>query len=120
MGGLYLDCLEKALERTVALLLQSWHGRSRSADLAPTNTNYGEAVGITPICETSRDALASLAPQNREIRLFGQFNITAAVLASADHDLQIWLRPNANYGEAVGITPIDETSRDALASLAPQ
>jgi len=41
-------------------------------------------------------------------------------LASADHDLQIWLRPNANYGEAGGITPIDETSRDALASLAPQ
>ncbi len=52
--------------------------------------------------------------------LGNESNITVAVLASADHDLQIWLRPNANYGEAVGITPIDETSRDALASLAPQ
>jgi hypothetical protein len=30
-------------------------------------------------------------------------SITAAVLASADHDRQIWRRPNANYGEAVGI-----------------
>src|SRR6266511_4415380 len=49
-----------------------------------------------------------------------QTTITAAVLASADHDLQIRRRPNANYGEAVGITPIYETSRDALASLAPQ
>ena len=50
----------------------------------------------------------------------GNFNITAAVLASADHDLQIRRRPNANYGEAVGITSIYETSRDAPASLAPQ
>jgi hypothetical protein len=28
---------------------------------------------------------------------------TVAVLAEADHDLQIWRRPNVNYGEAVGI-----------------
>src|SRR5882672_12266157 len=31
-------------------------------------------------------------------------NTTAAVLAGADHDLQIWRRPNVSYGEAVGIT----------------
>src|SRR5450432_627014 len=29
---------------------------------------------------------------------------TAAVLAGADHDQQIWRRPNESYGEAVGIT----------------
>ncbi len=30
-----------------------------------TTANYGEAVGITPRYETSRDALASLALQHR-------------------------------------------------------
>jgi len=34
--------------------------------------------------------------------------------------LQIWRRPNANFGDAVAITAIYETSRHVLASLAPQ
>ncbi len=70
--------------------------------------------------ETPRGLEPSMLMLSIARALGNESNITVAVLASADHDLQIWLRPNANYGEAVGITPIDETSRDALASLAPQ
>src|SRR6266542_3706058 len=44
-------------------------------------------------------------------------SITAAVLASADHDRQKWRRANASYGEAVGITLRYEISRDAPPAL---
>ena len=38
----------------------------------------------------------------RSLRSIG-LRTTAVVLASADHDQLMWRRPNANYGEAVGI-----------------
>ena len=43
---------------------------------------------------------------------------TAAVLASADHDQQIWRRPHVKYGEAVGIRPGQQIEPPRLASLA--
>ena len=63
-------------------------------------------------------AAKALTPRRRRLRTKGQrcaISSTAAVLASpvgdfpgssADHDQQIWRRPNVRYGEAVGIHPV--------------
>ncbi len=69
MGGTGSPCHCDGIEERLTRLLQSWHPFADLQIWRRPDVNYGEAVGITPIYETSRDALASLAPQHREIRL---------------------------------------------------